>query len=146
MASDIENQSDRFEETIKQIDSVYADYARSVGLNFTNLYILHMVAITESCTQKMIVEQTFLPKQTVHSVISAFCRQGIMELRESSEDRRMKTIHLTETGHTFADNILPRITAAEATGMAQFTADERKKFLEFIKRFADAFEKALRKN
>lgn len=145
MQSDVYRQSEQFGEIDKQINSVYADYARSVGLSYTSLHALHMVMLTKNCTQKIIIEQTFLPKQTVNSVISAFCKQGIMELKESPEDRRVKTIHLTEKGQKFAKSILPQITESEIQSMAQFTDEERNLFLKFMKKYADTFEKMLRK-
>lgn len=144
MASDVYSQSKQLGEIDKQISSVYADYARSVGLSYTSLHILHMVMVTESCTQKVIIEQTFLPKQTVNSAISAFCKQGIMELRESMEDRRVKTIHLTSKGQDFAESILPQITEAEADSIAQFAEEERELLLKLMKKYADTFEKILR--
>ena len=114
-----------FCELTKQINSIYEDYARTVGLSYTSLHMLHMIYLTENCTQKMIADQTFLPKQTVHSVIQSFLKQGLVELYEFPEDRRIKTLHLTERGKIFADGILPKITEAELNSLKQFDDSER---------------------
>ena len=89
----IKEQANFFCDMTKQINSIYEDYARSLGLTYTSLYILHMIALTENCTQKFIAEQMFLPKQTINSIIAQFHTQGWVELREMPKDKRHKTLH-----------------------------------------------------
>ena len=85
----------------------------------------------------------YLPKQTVNSVISAFCKQGLVELTELPEDRRHKGLHLTEKGHELADKILPQIERAEHCSMAQFNDNEKEMLFSLIRRYAQVFSKEL---
>lgn len=101
-----------------------------------------MIALVKNCTQKYIAEQMYLPKQTVHSVISAFCKQGLVELRELSEWRH-KGLRLTEKGHELADKIFPQIERAEYCSMAQFNDNEKEMPFSLIRRYAQVFSKEL---
>ena len=137
--NDIKEQANFFCDLTKQINSIYEDYARSVGLSYTSLYTLHMIALTENCTQKFIAEQMFLPKQTLNSVVSAFHKQGLVELREMAEDKRHKTLHLTEKGKGFATQIFPQIEAAEQNSIARFNEEDRAQFLKYMQKYVASF-------
>lgn len=139
----LSEQPEFFCDITKQINGVYEEYAKSVGLSYTSLYVLHMIALSENCTQKYIAEQMYLPKQTINSVISAFCKQGLVELTELPEDRRHKGLHLTEKGHELADKILPQIERAEHCSMAQFNDNEKEMLFSLIRRYAHVFSKEL---
>lgn len=138
-------QADFFCDSNKMINSIYEEYAKSVGLSYTGLYVLHMISLTENCTQKFIAEQMFLPKQTINSVVSAFCKQGYVELRAMSEDRRHKTLHLTDKGKEYANQILPKVEQAEQNSFHQFTEEERELFLRLMKKYVDSFSNEMKK-
>ena len=141
----IKKQADFFCDLNKQINSIYEDYAKSVGLSYTSLYTLHMIALTENCTQKFIAEQMFLPKQTINSIIATFRKQGLVELREMAEDKRHKTLHLTEDGKKFAEQIFPQVEAAEQNSMAQFDEEERTTFLKLMNKYVFSFSKEMKR-
>ena len=126
--NDIKEQANFFCDLTKQINSIYEDYARSVGLSYTSLYTLHMIALTENCTQKFIAEQMFLPKQTLNSVVSAFHKQGLVELRE-----------MAEKGKEFATQIFPQIEAAEQNSIARFNEEDRAQFLKYMQKYVASF-------
>ena len=141
----IKQQADFFCDLNKQINSIYEEYAKSVGLSYTSLYTLHMIALTENCTQKIIADQMFLPKQTINSIITAFHRQGLIELKEMAEDKRHKTLHLTEEGKKFAKQIFPQVEAAEQNSMAQFDEGERDAFLKLMDKYVTSFSKEMKR-
>lgn len=141
----IKQQADFFCDLNKQINSIYEDYAKSVGLSYTSLYTLHMIALTENCTQKFIAEQMFLPKQTINSIIATFRKQGLVELREMVEDKRHKTLHLTADGKKFAEQIFPQVEAAEQNSMAQFDEKERTTFLKLMNKYVFSFSKEMKR-
>lgn len=139
----IKEQANFFCDMTKQINSIYEDYARSLGLTYTSLYILHMIALTENCTQKFIAEQMFLPKQTINSIIAQFHKQGWVELREMPEDKRHKTLHLTVKGKEFGAQVFPQIETAEQNSIAQFSEEERHTFLQLMQKYVACFASEL---
>jgi DNA-binding MarR family transcriptional regulator len=123
------------------LNKLYEEYAKSVNISYTSLIILILITRVETCTQKLICEQTFLPKQTVNSVITAFYREGYVELKELPTDRRNKTIHLTEEGKKFADKIVPKLREAEYKAMESLSPQQREDLLEGIDIYYKAFRK-----
>lgn len=142
----LEQQVSAFCEQWQGLDLIYEDYARSVGLPYTTLYILTMIKKTPDCTQKKIREKTFLPKQTVNSVVTGFYKKGYVALRELPEDRRNKTIHLTAKGKAWADKIVPQIHKAEVAAMASLPEAEREQLITAIRHYGEAFRKAMKIN
>lgn len=142
--SDILQQAVLYGELRRRISGVYEEYAKSVGLSYTSLYILYLINFKENCTQKYISERMFLPKQTINTVITTFYKQGLVYMQELPEDRRNKSIHLSEKGKKYADKILPNIKEAEIEGMEKLTEDERKKLLELTERYANTFAHRLK--
>ena len=138
-----ESQAELFCDITQQINSVYEEYAKSKGIPYTSLYVLHMIALTENCTQKYICEQMYLPKQTINSVISIFRKQGFVERIDMPEDRRHKILCLTDKGKAFADQVLPQIEQAERRSMAQFTTEERETLFRLIRQYAKVFAEEL---
>lgn len=143
MDGDVAAASQRLCEILKQLDRIYERYAKSLGMTYTGLYVLHMIFLSQACTQKYLCEQIFLPKQTVNSIVMAFQKQGLVEMVELPEDRRHKAIRLTEKGHAHAQQVLPGIMRAEARSMEQFSKEEQRIFLGLMERYAQAFSSAL---
>jgi DNA-binding MarR family transcriptional regulator len=132
-----------FYESSRSIDKLYNQYAKSEGMTFLGYLILDIICSTpENCTQKLICEQTLLPKQTVNTIIRSFWEQGYVEMREIDSDRRNKAIRLSETGQKFADKVMKKISEAEEAAMGQLTHEQRQSLIEIIQ----CIEKSLRKS
>lgn len=140
---EIDKKSKAFCDAWQDLCNIYEDYARKVGVSYNSLYILNSILQTESCTQKLICEKTLLPKQTVNNVVTSFYKEGYVELREFPENRRIKTIHLTEKGKQYADELLPHITHAERVAMSSFSAEEQDLLLHLIGQYAAVFRREM---
>jgi DNA-binding MarR family transcriptional regulator len=126
-----------------QMNAIYEEYAKSVGLSYTNLYALSIIATQENCTQKTICQQTMMPKQTVHAIITGFWKQGLVQLQELPTDRRNKLIMLTEAGKDYVAGILPKINAAEQSAMLQLKESQRSTLLETTKLYMEHFRSCM---
>ncbi len=134
----LQKQSDEYCEVWQELNAFYEDYAKSVGHSYTSLQILNMIASRNgSCTQTIICEQTFLPKQTVNTIITGFLKQGMIRLVEVPENRRKKEIHLTEYGMEYTGKILPKIREAELTAMGSLDEAQRNALLSFTKLYVE---------
>lgn len=127
----------------QSLSVIYEDYARKSGISYNSLYILNAIEQTENCTQKLICEKTLLPKQTVNNVISAFYKSGYIELLELPENRRIKTIHLTEKGMEYADTLIPHIHQADQRAMQTLTEEQQDTLLRLIGIYVSAFRKEM---
>lgn len=140
---DIENKSQAFCNAWQSLSMIYVDYARKCGVSYNSLYILNAILYTENCTQKLICDKTLLPKQTVNNVITSFFKSGYIELRELSENRRIKTIHLTEKGMDYAQTLLPHIRNANCKAMSALTAAQQDMLLELINTYVSTFREEM---
>lgn len=139
----IDEKTKAFCDAWQSISVIYEDYARKVGVSYNTLYILNAILRTENCTQKQICEKTLLPKQTVNNVVTSFYKSGYVELREMPKNRRIKTIHLTEKGKQYADELIPHIHQADRKAMNALTEQEQDTLLELMQIYVSAFRKEM---
>jgi DNA-binding MarR family transcriptional regulator len=126
--------------------NLYADFAKDAGLSYFSLYVLYFIYTEgETCTQKAISKKTFLPKQTVNAIITAFLKQKMISLTETQDDRRVKFIRLTNSGKRFADKIIPKLINAELDAMGKLAVVQRTAFLETTKLYGEYFQECLQK-
>ena len=144
MQLDIREQIRQFDACLQEWSASYEDYAKSVGLSFTSLSVLSVIYETERCTQKLLCEVCFLPKQTVNAVITSFYKKGWVRLEELPEDRRNKTIHLTETGRAEAERIVQKICQSEIESMSRLTEEEREMLLSATRRYVLGCKEAMK--
>lgn len=139
----IEDKTRAFCNAWQSLNLIYEDYARRVGVSYNSLYILNAIQQIENCTQKQICERTLLPKQTVNNVVTAFYKNGYIELREFPENRRIKTIHLTEKGTQYADTLIPHIHQADRLAMESLTEEQQDLLLQLMDQYVEAFRKEM---
>lgn len=139
MSDKIQLQVEKFGKEWQQISMMYGDYARSVGLNYTSLQILKYITEIDNCTQKIIADLTFLPKQTINTVVTNFYKNGYIELHELAENRRIKTIHLTQKGKEYSESISKKLKEAEYKTMEQLSENQRDMLIESISAYRELF-------
>lgn len=139
----LEEQTRAFCAAWQSLDGVYESYARSVGVPYTTLYVIMLISRQQGLTQKDIREASFLPKQTVNSVVTALYKKGLVELRERPDDRRAKAIYLTAEGRAYADGLIPRVHEAETAAMGSLPPDLRSGLLKGIEAYNLAFRAAI---
>lgn len=127
----------------QSLNIIYEDYARKAKVSYNFLYILNTIKESPNCTQKQICEQTLLPKQTVNNVISNLLKNDYIKLVELSENRRIKTIHLTDKGKQYADTLIPHIHHANQLAMETLTKEQQETLLHLMDIYVSAFRKEM---
>ncbi len=123
---------------LQEWNASYEEYAKSVGLSYTGLFLLTTLYETENCTQKLLSEKCFLPKQTVNAVVTAFYKKGWLRMQELPEDRRNKTLHFTEVGIAEAERILQRVYKSEQAAMSELSPEEQQCLVSLTRRYVTA--------
>ena len=137
----VESKTRAFCNAWQSISMIYENYARRMGISYNSLYILNAIQQTENCTQ--ICEKTLLPKQTVNNVITAFFKSGYIELRELPENRRIKTIHLTEKGAQYADTLIPHIRHADRLAMEALSEEQQDELIQLMDLYVSTFRREM---
>ncbi len=144
MRDEIREQIAQYCEMLHAWNASYAEYAKSVGFSYTSLSVLEAIYEHPNCTQKQLAEGCFLPKQTVNAVITSFFKKGWVQLEELPEDRRNKTIHLTEAGEARAADIITKIHESEHASMCSLTESQRKELLALTKAYITRCQQAMK--
>ncbi len=130
-------------EVFQNFGTAYQAYARKVGVSCPTLNVLEELLHSDAITQRDICQQTFMPKQTVNSIVSSLERQGIVALSPSAQDHRMKTVCLTEKGYAWAESLLKPVNDAEIAALAQFDTEDAEKLVSLLKTFYIKYQEAL---
>ena len=104
---------------IIQMRSVYSEWSKRNGLSYHKLLVYYTLYHDPECTQAKICNQYFLPKQTVHSIVMAMQREGLVTLEPSASSGREKRIVLTDWGREKMLEVMEPITKWELQAIAQ---------------------------
>lgn len=145
MESNISEYIQEYCSCLHEWDAAYEDYAKSVGLNYSSLCILSEIYKSDGCTQKQLCSLCFLPKQTVNAAVTGFYNKGWLMMRELPEDRRNKTLHLTELGKREAEHILQNLQECDRIAISALTADEQAQLISLTRRYMSACVSAMKR-
>ena len=113
----------RFYLAWQRLNHVYEEYAKEHDLTYISMFVLQL--IDDGTTQKEICGTLYFPKQTVNKVILSFEKKGYVTLVENPDDRRARSIMLTERGRAFQRQVISHIEKAELETFASLTEPEQ---------------------
>lgn len=119
-----------FSSYLQEMNRTYEAYAKKYNFSYTTMQIINLINEVEDCTQKKICELTFLPKQTVNSIITALYKEELIDLIVNPTNRRLKTIIFTNKGQELVQEALPKVREAELSAMESLTEEERNTMLK----------------
>lgn len=101
------NHFDLLGKHIAEMDDVLDRWVEKLGVGYNHFAVLYELANAENgqCTQKMICDEWYLPKQTVFNICKEFREKGWIEFFESQHDKRERIMRLTEAGKMQAEPI-----------------------------------------
>ena len=110
----------RFYLSWQRLNHVYEEYAKEHDLTYISMFVLQL--IDDGTTQKELCDALYFPKQTVNKVIFSFEKKGYVTL---VDDRRARSILLTEKGRVFQKKVISHIEKAELETFASLTEQEQ---------------------
>lgn len=113
----------RFYLAWQRLNHVYEEYAKEHNLTYISMFVLQL--IDDGTTQKELCDTLYFPKQTVNKVILSFEKKGYVTLVENPDDRRARSIMLTEKGRAFQRHVISCIEKAELESFASLTEQEQ---------------------
>lgn len=137
------NQFSQFNKIMLGIEKIYEDYAKSIGLTYMSLTVLQIIYHSDKpCTQKNICEDSHYNKQIVNSIIKNFYDKGYIELKETPEDRRNKSISFTVSGRKYADEILVPLSKIEEKALSVISDSEKEQLVSLLGRCYEGYKSA----
>lgn len=144
MQDDIRDIIKEYYEIYFSIGAVYEKLAKIHGLTSSTLFVLYMIYKNQGqCTQRLICEKLFLPKQTVNTILDSFERKGYILRQVADFDKRNKYILLTESGKHYAESVLMDMFHMEETAFANMTTEERQAMLSGERAFLQQLTRSL---
>lgn len=64
--------------TIVKCRGLCSQWAKRIGVNYIRMLLFYTVRDYGYCTQKQMCDQYLLPRQTMHNIVSALCREGLL--------------------------------------------------------------------
>lgn len=129
--------------SLNEMDHTYELYAKRYNLSYTSLQIINLIAEIEDCTQKKICEVSFLPKQTVNSIIKKLNKQDIVQLTIDPNNKRSKIISFSEHGLEFSNKLIPTIKNSEIYSIEQLNKKERYNMIHSLETYCQQLKKNL---
>lgn len=108
----------------QKLNHVYEDYAKTHDLTYISMFILQLLD-GKGTTQKELCDTLYFPKQTVNKVIFSFEKRGYVTLTENPQDRRSRSIVLTEKGKVFQKKVISHIEQAELQAFTFLSEQEQ---------------------
>ena len=125
--------------------ALYDEYAKNNGILMNTFLVLNVLFYEkDGITQKDICKRTFESKQTVNLIVKSLLKDGYVTLEENTEDKRNKTVKMTDEGRSFAEKPVRHITWAEDTAMSMFTPEEQEQLIDLSRRFTRNLEKLVK--
>ncbi|MDL2205561.1 MarR family winged helix-turn-helix transcriptional regulator [Eubacteriales bacterium OttesenSCG-928-N13] len=132
--------STRLMDKLQTIDRAYEEYAKAKGLTYISITVLEIIfAYQDTCTQKLICDQTHYPKQSVNLVVKSFWESGYVELKETTSDRRNKMILLTEKGRKYAEEIITPLWTADEVAVSSLGTQKRDELIRLLEIYGNSY-------
>lgn len=122
---------------------VYSSWSRVHGVSYHEMLVLHTLREYGYCTQKQVCDSYILPKQTIHNVISAMRREGILVYDEENSRGREKAFVLSDKGREYAADFLSSLDAVENRALEALGKEKLGKLTELLLEFDSALNTAL---
>lgn len=138
----IEQQIDILNQCICKETELYGVWAKRHGMSYNTMMVLYALDKGETDTQKQIVKEWMIPKQTVNTVIKELERKGyVMFIESGRKNRKMK---LTPEGKKYTGEILEDLYRIEYESMEKMENSLRNAFIEGTIAHVNAFEEGVK--
>ena len=136
----------QYNHIFKDTDEVYHRLAGAFGLSNCAFWILYLLRETSrEYTQAGICEVLQLPRQTVNSALKKLQSLGYIRMESDGKNQKNKLLRLTSEGIHFASETVDLVFAAEQNTLNQFSAQERKTFIEINQKYCQGMRREAEK-
>lgn len=145
MQKTIQAQLTAFNQGYKEMDIMYHNYAKSVGLSDAAFWILYCISEHNGVfTQRDLCSDWSFTPQTVNSALKLLEKRGVISLEFLPENRKNKRIRLTQEGTALARRVVLPLMQAERDTFAELTEKERKLLLATTQKHISVLQRKLR--
>jgi DNA-binding MarR family transcriptional regulator len=100
--------------------------------------LLRAVGFQEGQSQQALGERLQIPRSRMVAIVDELEGRGLLERRPNPTDRRVRELHLTETGRKLIDQAFQQALAYEYRISSPLTPEEREQLLDLLERVSTA--------
>lgn len=130
--------------SINQIDGIYYQLARKMGLKENMLALLYALSDGKPYTQKQISKEWLIPKTTINTLIKECILNGYIVLQHEPHTKE-KMICLTDTGKEYTKHVLTTLKLAEMEAFDETSKKYPVEFAAIFEEFANQLKEAFEK-
>lgn len=133
------NKIARIYEADRRINRVYEIWSSAHGLTLYEMQIYYVIMEKESrtITQKDLCQELDAPKTSINSIIKKQLRTGYIEMNVNPLNKREKVISLTESGKTYAEQLIQPLFQYEEEVISMISDEEIETAIMVQNKFAD---------
>ena len=109
------------------------------------LPVLHIARLGDGVRQGVLAEDLGVEGPSLVRILDQLCAAGLVERRDDPNDRRAKTLHLSDEGRAMAALVEVRLDALRSSLLAEVADADLTATLRALTRFEAALEAAHRK-
>ena len=125
-----------FNQTYKEMDEIYHQYAKRQGISDTALWLLYsLYEDGAGYTQRELCSAWHYPPQTINSALKNLVNQGYIQLKPVEGNQKNKRIVLTEAGNEMMQEIISPLIRAEKRTFQRLEKSERDALLSLTHKY-----------
>lgn len=133
----------RFNQIYKEMDIIYHNYAKSIGISDTAFWILYCISEKNgSFTQRELCKDWSFSPQTLNSALKDMEKRGLISLDPVPGNKKNKSLNLTQSGKKLCDETILPLMQAESESFSAISEEDFEKMMSSTEQYT----KALRKN
>lgn len=134
----------RFNQIYKEMDVIYHNYAKSIGLSDTAFWILYCISERNgSFTQSELCREWSFAPQTLNSALKDMEKRGIIRLDPVFGNKKNKLLHLTADGEHLVSKAIVPLIQAEGESFSALNEAECEQMLTLTERYAEALRRSI---
>lgn len=138
---------DKFMEVNNRYDAAYKLIATKENMQPIELWILMTIAEEDRLmSQKELSEALYESKQTVNSAVKRLQNNGLIELVTNPDDRRYKTLAVTQTGYKFVIEHQNNINHVTNQVFDRYTPEQVQQLVHMLDDYVTTLEEFINKN
>lgn len=134
----------RFNQIYKNLDVIYHNYAKSLGLSDTAFWVFYCISEHNGLfTQRDLCREWYFAPQTLNSALKDMEKHGLISLEPVAGNRKNKLLHLTCEGERIVKEAILPLIQAECESFSALDEKECEQMLSFTERYADALRRSV---
>ncbi len=132
----IQKQLELINQQIKELASIYKLSLVKFNISENEFWIWYaLIIMNEKCTQQDIVNNWFISKQTVNTIIKNLVKNNYITLKTMPNNHNKKIICLTKKGRDYGEKIVLPMSSMELKAFGKLTLEDRKKLIEIMSKY-----------